>query len=142
MNVLLRIIRTVLAVEGAVMAWKTLQSTRRLEQRREHGDQSVKDAVGLTPQSRVGDIPNALLALVYFTLMTALSVTGAVDRKFFRPLTLLSAWVSLAFSGYFLFQLWFVLKRNCPMCLRTHSLNLALTLAITVKAGESGQRRR
>lgn len=141
MNILLRIIRTVLAAEGLVISQRTLRSTRKLEIRREHGDQSVKNAVGLSPQSRLFQIPNALLASVYFASMTVLSITGAPDRKFFRPFTLVSAWISLGLSGYLLFQLWFVMKRNCPLCVRSHVVNLALTLSLTAKAVEPSRRR-
>jgi len=142
MGMLLTAIRSLLALEGVVMSRRALASTRQLEKRRENGDQSVKDAVGLSPQSRLFQIPNPLIAIVYFATITFLSASGLVDKKIFRPVALVAAWVSLSSSGYFLFQLWFVMKRNCPLCIRTHTLNLALTLAITARAAGGNRSRR
>jgi len=135
MSLALRLIRVVLAAEGVVMSWRTLRSTRSLEIGREHGDQSVKDAVALTPQSRLFGVPNGLAAGGYLGFMLALAASGLPERnRSARALSLILAWLSLGVSVYLVAQLLFVLKRNCPLCLRAHSLNLALTLAVTARA--------
>lgn len=131
---MVRVLRVTLATEGLLISWRTLRSTRRLEERREHGDQSVKGAVALTPQGRLFEVPNGLSASVYFALMAFLSLTGLIDRPVFRRFGLALAWISLGISGYLVYQLLFVLKRNCPLCMRTHTLNLALTLLLTARA--------
>lgn len=139
---MLRLIRVVLALEGLVMSWKTYRATRELEVRRETGDQAVKDAVALTPQSHLFQVPNGLSASAYFVLMTVLCATRAADRRPFRPVTVALAWLSLGVSVYLVWQLLFVLRRNCPLCMRAHTLNLALTLAVTAPGANVAPKRR
>lgn len=137
---MLRLIRTVLAGEGLVMSWKSYMQTRKLEARRKHGDTSVESAVALTPQGRLFKMPNGLTASAYFALMTLLSGTGLIDRKHIRRLGVGMAWISLSISAYLVYQLLFVLRRNCPLCMRAHMVNLALTLTVTAKVVAQEQR--
>lgn len=139
---MLRILRVVLAAEGLLMSWRTFSNTRKLEHRRERGDQSVKSAVALTSQSRLFDVPNGITASAYFALVGLLSLTGIADKLIIRRFILASAWTSLGISAYLVSQLVFVLRRNCSLCMRTHTLNLALTLAITATAVQEERRAR
>ena len=139
---MLRIIRAVLAAEGLVLSWRTFQSTRRLEDRREHGDQSVREAVALTPQARLFNLPNPFVASAYFALVLFLSLTGLADRSGIRRPLALASWTSLGISGYLVYQLVFVLRKNCPLCMRSHLLNLALTSVVTAQAASAGRARK
>lgn len=130
---IVRLIRLVLGIEGLIMSWKTYESTRKLEARQEEGDHSVDDAVALTLQGRLFDIPNGISASAYFALMIVLSATGLIDRAPVRRVALALAWISLGVSGYLVYQLLFVMKRQCPLCMRAHTLNLAFTLALTAQ---------
>jgi uncharacterized membrane protein len=130
----LRVLRTLLSIEALAISLRTYRGTRDLERRRQRGDQSVKNAVGITPQSRLFGVPNGLSACLYFLLMAVLSAGGLVDRRWTRPPIRLLSCLSLGVSGYLTYQLLFVLRRSCPLCIRTHVLNLALTLALNARA--------
>jgi len=121
------------------MSWRAFRSVRRLETRKADGDETAKDAIALTPQSRLFRVPNGLTASMYFTLMLFLCATGLADRDRVRRATVALSWLSLGVSGYLVYQLLFVLKRNCPICMRAHILNLALTSAISVRAVPEGR---
>jgi len=132
---LIRILRTVLALEGLVISMQTYRQTRKLEERSEAGDLAASGAVALTPQGRLFNIPNGLTASAYFAVVALLSVTGLLDRSWVRKAAVTISWLSLGVSGFLVFSLLFVLRRNCPLCIRAHALNLALTLAVNARAG-------
>jgi uncharacterized membrane protein len=78
--------------------------------------------------------------MAYFGLVALGSATGIIDRPIVRRASILAAWTSLGISGYLLYQLQFVLKRDCSLCVRTHTLNLAVSLAL-MASREPGERR-
>ncbi len=133
LRLVIRLLRSVLTIEGVVHSFATLQKTRRLEERLAVGDPRASTAIGLTSEGYMLGIPNAMIATAYFVMVAVLSITGLADRGITRRLTLISSWISLATSGYLLYSLFFVLKRRCPICMQAHLLNLATTLALTLR---------
>jgi uncharacterized membrane protein len=131
---MLRAIRTVLAVEGLIMSWRTYNRTRDLEKQADTGDPSVLDAIALTPQSRLFRFPNSVVAMAYFAAMTVLCGTGATSRGPTRRVAVTASWLSVSVSAYLIYQLVFVLRRKCSICMRAHTLNLALTLVVTAQS--------
>lgn len=127
---MLRTLRTIIALEGLFLSWQSFGAARGQATRANHGDRAAPDSVALSSQGSLFGPPNGMPAMLYFGLMALGSSTGAIDRPAFRRASILAAWTSLGISGYLLYQLWYVLKRDCQLCVRTHTLNLALSLSL------------
>ncbi|HEV3308977.1 MAG TPA: vitamin K epoxide reductase family protein [Chloroflexota bacterium] len=137
---MVRTLRTILALEGAFLSWQSFAATAGQATRADRGDPGAPDSVALTSAGSLFGPPNGVPAMAYFGLVALGSATGIIDRPIVRRASILAAWTSLGISGYLLYQLQFVLKRDCSLCVRTHTLNLAVSLAL-MASREPGERR-
>jgi uncharacterized membrane protein len=134
---MLLIVRTIVGIAGFVQSLRTYSNTVALEAKAEAGDESVEDAVALSPQGYVLGIPNGLLATAYFGAATLLSATGLLDRRIVSRLFLTAAIGSLGTSVYLVYQLLFVMRRQCKLCMQAHAINLVFTLLAAYSARRS-----
>lgn len=128
---MIRELRIVLSLEGFLMSWRAWSRTSSEPVSRPSRNLDLRQ----TPQASIFGVPNAVVAMAYFGTVALLSATGAIDRRPARGPAVVASWISLVVSGYLAYSLVFILRKNCSSCMRTHALNLALTLVINTPTG-------
>jgi uncharacterized membrane protein len=88
------------------------------------GDIDAQRHFTQTRYARVLGPKNSDLGMVYYAVVAAAAITGAVRLRPIRACLRLASLLSLAMSAYLLYAL-VRLRTLCPICLQGHALNLA-----------------
>ncbi|MEO2197766.1 MAG: vitamin K epoxide reductase family protein [bacterium] len=88
--------------------------------------QDTCSSVVFTRQARVFGPPNAVLGLLFYLLLAAAAIGGALDEPLVH-LALLGISGATVVLGLFLtYSLLFVIRVRCVLCFTSHVVNLAL----------------
>ena len=98
-------------------------------------DEKSCSAVIHAPAARVLKIaPNFIFGIIYYVLCI---ITRWVDLHISttdlsaHDILLMLSWSVVGLSLYLLYDLFFVIKMNCPLCFTAHALNITIALTLT-----------
>jgi uncharacterized membrane protein len=80
--------------------------------------------------ARVFGVPNSLLGVGYYVIVTAVLLSGLSASGVTVGL-LAVAWFTVALGVLLAYSLFFIIKIPCPLCLTAHTINLTLAILLT-----------
>jgi len=86
-----------------------------------------------TREARIFGPSNAAIALCYYGLLVAATVTGWLDQKSIGSMFLLFSWISIVVSLYLGYRLLYKLKTSCTLCFASHGVNFLLSIFLFLR---------
>lgn len=127
---IVRILVSLLCVVGLYVSSFMLRKLARGEQGR-----LSEPSVVMSPRAKAGGVPNALIGLLYYGLLLAL--TPFLQFPHVWAIALAASTVAAAFSAYLAYSLLFVTRLPCAYCWAGHVVNWALLAVFVAGRGAS-----